>query len=149
MMEDHLRVQMAADAFGELKLPVGEHLYHVVDLVRVGHVVHQSLVYGAEVVYLLEHARGYERRLEDLFSVHCRVHSLEHAPFRVGELERRDLNVVLPVFYVLYEYLVRSVDREASRNVLGEVVGYSPEVDHLRAALLRVWKQTFGYNLAS
>ena len=137
VVEDGVGVEVGADALGQLQLPVGEVLDEVVHLIGVLHVVHQGFLNGAEVVALLEDARGDEGGLVGLGAVHGVIHGLGGVPQLLGELQGRGLDVLLPLLDVLDHDLLRRMYREGAGGVGGERLGDAPAVDHVLHALLQ------------
>ena len=136
MVEDGVGMQLVADLLGQSQLVFGDGLDEVMHLVGVGHVVHQRLVDGAEVVALLKEAGGHKDGVVGNVAVNLLAHALADVPQLVGELERGHLHIVLPVLDVLDNDLLRGMYGEAAGRTLGPHVGDAPGVHNLRAALL-------------
>ena len=133
VVEQHIGMQVLADALGQLQLPLGQEVDELVHLVGVLIEGHQSLLDAHQVVALLEQAGGHEDGLVGLVGG-TGVHALADVPQLIGELEGGSLDVITPVLDVLDDDLLGGVDGEGTGGIGGEGVGDAPGVDHILVA---------------
>ena len=128
MMENHIGLQVLADALSILQLPLAQVVDQSMHFIGILIVSHQSFADAHQVVALLEQAGSDKDCLVSLGAVNSIHHALADCPLLISEgvLGTLVLDVGLPVLDVLNDDLVGSVDGETAGNVLREGVGNTP-----------------------